>query len=1355
MCSMDNNYIPKFNQLTVLGFDKTTKYYLVDCHRYVIIRCNRNEFKTRVGPVITNNKGALIRLINLSERKHLNSRLRNVISELRAESLYSVISDTSLVFRKVFSISSKILGADSSVIQPLFLDITSLMLQHSTSTFNNWTPSYFLGFLARIASIYLRTKHFVAESLDVLLLVLGGVGLPDRVLNIFKRMNVLTSKKIGDNPNVVLDILSGISEFFHHLIEKSSWVPQFLKNYLCKLFILGKKQSFIYRMKSQLLNWDKDRKVMLDVGFRDEVRMLNQEMSVDEVFLDYVRTSPYVHIVYKRYEKLVKSLQSYESCSRVEPVCIVLEGPPGVKKTICAIKLVQLLGRSTYTHVVKPTEDGKDFYDGYNNEEVFVMDDVGQQGVSQWRMIINMVSNMKLPLDCASVDLKDTKYFDSKILVLTTNNLSNLSGLTKSDGITDIEALWRRCHIFRFNNEKDITYLHYDVYRSRFINGFPKNFNSINLKPNISGDHMTTVPWMTTIVKRLESLMNEYYSNHQLTPSQIDVMNERMDEYDFVEAESWTVDTFCVGIGSLIRDYYDYVSDMLENIVEKVVDNGSYVALAIGLTYAGVMIAKDYFRHHSKNENKEVITQEWRKAIAKSKVGSPAIFKGNVCYIAEDDSALCEVVKKQLYIFEFYKNEGGNPIYCHGYVSSHNVLLPLHVVDSVVQKCSVYLNDVEMERGNVMLDKVPFEKIFSDRMSDIAVVRFERMSVLPFKNFGYYFKPVIKDVYKDLNLVTSVGSVKLAHSVGKLEGAVKYTSAIGEHVVDNPLTYGITSPGLCGSLVVDGKYGIVGMHVAGNGDMGVSVIFSQQLLGKLNYLMSKTEGFHIENEIRENKKHVNFSGMRLHSEHTREPPKKSKLAPTNFYDFTAKTKAPVNMTAFKEVESGKNVTLEMRTVKNFKRDFSLTTYQERMLIKLFESLIPYYSPIGMKVVIKGDDRLPGMNKDSVSGLAFPAEKADYLDFSSGTMYPEFEEIYNSFYENIMNDKVELEHVLQYFTLKDELRPVDKVNRPRAFGVDTILNQIEMKRLLGEVLINIQRRKWDTGIMIGINPYYDFDRLWKEISVTIRAWDFDFGEYDSCIMGAIQRLLNRVLLERFQGSENDKKMLEFQLNMVVSSFILVKDRIFMKTHGVLSGRWETNLFDSIYNKAYSFLYYLDACEKQKHKPSVENYFAVLKDFVQGDDKLCGVTSDAPYMDAVSMANYLTGLGMTVTTGNKGNVTEKDVPKHELTFLKRKFSRHNQIGRVMGLLSKETLDNMLGFYDTSKDYVECISGKLSVYQREYYLYEHEYKQQMTKLKEYCKGKRLPMEFLDEDYILDLYQNYPEFTYNLTRKELDKIY
>lgn len=1353
---MDSTHILRFNQLTVLGFDKKTKYYLVDCHRYVIIRCNRNEFKTRVGPVITNNRGALIKLINSSERRHLNTRLRVMISGLQAESLYTMINDTSLIFKKVFSIGGKILSADAHVIQPLFLDITSLMLQHSTTTYNNWTPSYFLGFLARVASIYMRTKRFVAESLDVLLLVLGGMGLPDRVLNIFKRMNVLTSKKIGDNPNLILDMLSGISEFFHHMIENSDWVPQVLKNYLCKLFILGKKQSFIYRMKSQLFSWDKDRKVMLDVTFRDEVRKLNQEIGMDEVFLDYIRTSPYVHVLFKKYEKLVKSLQSYESCSRVEPVCIVLEGPPGVKKTISAIKLVQLLGRSTYTHVVKPTEDGKDFYDGYNNEEVFVMDDVGQQGISQWRMIINMVSNMKLPLDCASVDLKDTKYFDSKILVLTTNNLSNISGLTKSDGITDIEALWRRCHIFRFNSENDVTYLHYDVNRSRFINGFPKNFNRNNLKANIQGDHMNVIPWMTTIVKRLESLMNEYYCSHQLTPSQIELMNEKMEEYDFVEAESWFSDLSFTGIGSVIKDYYDYVSDLLENVAKKLfLENGTYTTLAIGLTYAGILITKDYFSRYSKNDSKESITQEWRKAVVKSKVGNPVIYKGNVCLIAEDDSAICESVKKQLYIFEFYKNEGGNPVYCHGYVSSHNALLPLHVVDSVAQKCSVYLNDVEMEKGNLMLDKVPFEKVFSDRMSDVAVVRFEKMTILPFKNYGYYFKPVIKDVYKNLSLVTSVGNVKLSHSVGKLEGAVRYASSIGEHVVENPLTYSVTSPGLCGSLVVDDKYGIVGMHVAGNGDMGVSVIFSQQLLGKLNHHMSKVEGFHIENEIKENKKHVNFSGMRIHSDYVKEPPKKSRLEPTNFYDFTAKTKVPANMTAFRDANSGENKTLEVRTMKNFKKDFSLDYYQTRMLKKLFERLIPYYSPLDMKTVIKGDDRIQGMNRDSVSGLAFPADKDEYLDFSSGVMYPEFESEYNLFYENVMNDKIKLDHVLQYFTLKDELRPKEKQNKPRAFGVDTILNQIEMKRLLGEVLIHTQKRKWDTGIMIGFNPYKDFDKLWREISTTIRSWDFDFGEYDSCIMGSIQRVLNEVLIERFKGNENDKKMLEFQLNLVITSYVLIKNRIYMKTHGVLSGRWETNLFDSIYNKAYSYLYYLDCCEKQNRKASVENFFQVLKDYVQGDDKLCGVTSDEPYMDAVSMANYLTSLGMTVTTGSKGNVTEKEVPKHELTFLKRKFSRHNKIGRVMGQLSKETLDNMLGFYDNSKDYVSCITGKLSVYQREYYLYENEYEDQMTKLKDYCTAKRLPIELLDSDYILDLYQNYPEFLFDLTRKELDKMY
>ena len=40
--------------------------------------------------------------------------------------------------------------------------------------------------------------------------------------------------------------------------------------------------------------------------------------------------------------------------------------------------VVEALGEPFYAHCVKAVMDGKDFYDNYNNEPVFYMDDVGQ-----------------------------------------------------------------------------------------------------------------------------------------------------------------------------------------------------------------------------------------------------------------------------------------------------------------------------------------------------------------------------------------------------------------------------------------------------------------------------------------------------------------------------------------------------------------------------------------------------------------------------------------------------------------------------------------------------------------------------------------------------------------------------------------------------------------------------------------------------------------------------------------------------------------------------------------------------------------------------------------------------------------
>jgi len=156
---------------------------------------------------------------------------------------------------------------------------------------------------------------------------------------------------------------------------------------------------------------------------------------------------------------LRKLKEQLKNSSRIEPSCFIFDGPPGTLKSVTLTKLLPLLGKTVYVHHVKTMEDGKDFYDMYDNQEVFYMDDVGQQGRSQWRNLINWVSCVPLPLDCATASLKNTKLFNSEIILLTTNQFMNLHGFTAQDGVSDPRALFRRAIVFDWSQTETISEL--------------------------------------------------------------------------------------------------------------------------------------------------------------------------------------------------------------------------------------------------------------------------------------------------------------------------------------------------------------------------------------------------------------------------------------------------------------------------------------------------------------------------------------------------------------------------------------------------------------------------------------------------------------------------------------------------------------------------------------------------------------------------------------------------------------------------------------------------------------------------------------------------------------------------------
>ena len=146
--------------------------------------------------------------------------------------------------------------------------------------------------------------------------------------------------------------------------------------------------------------------------------------------------------------------------ARNEPVTIVLRGAAGVGKTKLVQKLASL-GIIEAGKVTKGMSEGEiakaisqniyarkadnDFWDGYQNQAVTVYDDFGQMVDSvtapnrEYIEIIGLGNTFQMPLTMAHLTNKGNVFFDSKMLILTTNK-QTLNPVS----LTCAEALHRR-----------------------------------------------------------------------------------------------------------------------------------------------------------------------------------------------------------------------------------------------------------------------------------------------------------------------------------------------------------------------------------------------------------------------------------------------------------------------------------------------------------------------------------------------------------------------------------------------------------------------------------------------------------------------------------------------------------------------------------------------------------------------------------------------------------------------------------------------------------------------------------------------------------------------------------------------
>jgi len=408
---------------------------------------------------------------------------------------FIMLENAKMMLDKITSKASKL----------LFLDIMALLLNLREGYL---TATKLLSVLLQLYTIHARYVDLLSPqprmytpqagtTLTDLILGFSLLGLPSDVLNAIKTFTALTGKRVFES-ELFLDMAE---KLFTSLIIIVKWVSCPFAD--CRIIsedneklILGMLEKmgtsvFMHRdIKTVCDIYTKyiaNPQVLFDPTFRQEIMTKYNALKTSPSFLSYVQNSnnKYFATTWNLFESnVVKSCQAFDTSGRDEPICFVFEGEAGSGKSCIMNSFVALLkesGMTTICHSVPAAEDGKDFYDDYENQDVFVMDDVGQQGKSQWRYLINYVSPVKYPLPCATASKKNTKFFNSKIVLCTTNHFRDLNGFTSSDCISEPEALYRRAHVININRgssdhfSQDFSYYKYDhinskVWENKFIN---------------------------------------------------------------------------------------------------------------------------------------------------------------------------------------------------------------------------------------------------------------------------------------------------------------------------------------------------------------------------------------------------------------------------------------------------------------------------------------------------------------------------------------------------------------------------------------------------------------------------------------------------------------------------------------------------------------------------------------------------------------------------------------------------------------------------------------------------------------------------------------------------------------------
>ena len=1232
-----------------------------------------------------------------------------IVDPLIDSNVYSVMKDYGMSLIRILISVCRIVGEQGLSV----LSLSSLLLD--------------------IYGLVNKTELFKPESLESILIAGVSTVLPGPLISIVKKMSLLTGKKLFDDNGFIFEFFTLLSKALTYII---SFFPTTIKEYMNSVLdLFGLSEfMFIYRAQLLLAKYSKNKHIILNDAFRTDVKNLNKELHNLNLKKFFSKNKPLSDVAIE-FERINKAVNSYEQTSRQEPCCFVFQGPPGCRKSVTVNKVIATLRLTHYSHTVKCSEDSKDWYDSYNNEDIFYMDDVGQMGKSQWRNLINWVSAVKLPLDCAEASLKDTKYFNSEIILLTTNNFTNLQGFTTKDCIETPEALWRRGYVFDFqhvigegNMMRGVAFFkYYDINTKQFVQAFPPDFEEFLRGRNVDlqtycdvEDQSSFLSWITTIIMGIKALKKSQLSNNTLLEEDI----------NFIRASNpFMAESGFDSVKNIVTTYFQHALEVCKNLLADFLTMVTIQPmLACSALVLGLLATTLIYKC------KENFHQEGAFVSISNNVSENDSFvdKFETLNLKGSHSMLPKVASQMFEIDMICTEDGiSKSISCYSLISGRKMLVPYHLVLDRNLQVVIYKN---RSRNHRIVDHAPVNLVYKNVENDVAIVVLSDGYPSPFPKLASCFQPLNRD--NPIGLVFPNKIIKIEGILSNSEqyGPIVYSVGEMRNEVVNPLTYNdLHFPGMCGTVAITNQGHILGMHVAGHDKqkIGVTLQWTQACRQELfNILSSNDYGLKIATQI--NDKIVDeCSGIKINTDLSVYVPKNSNFVKSPLYGVFEISRQPANLSVHGP-HTVKDVSKTSRSPIGPVNQDELN-FAGDLLDLYFED----FDDLTEHEIVKGDEMLAPINKKSSNGIFSIKDKLDCFDFEQGTFKDGFRDLYNEFEHRMTTGDIEAKDIAWFETLKDELRNVEK-KEPRSFRVSPVTMQVLTKKCFGKMVKKIVKNRWFNEIMIGINPFSEWPKLYQCIQGG-RSWGGDVGKYDKCMRVQVQLLVAQKILKYYKGSL--PQAARNILQNIAFNIVVINDDSWILNHSLPSGCWLTAIFNSLVNRVYTAMWYYREMKNNGQKIDYLKFHEHVSDPVFGDDRLnrCKDPTLAGFLNAITMEKFFNSLGMDMTDSLKGKIIAPFQPVEEITFLKRYFRFHPEIGKITCPLDLRTVYSTLSWLDSSKEDQDLVlRDKINAFQREIFLHYDLYEKDIEILEHACIERNILFSCLPKSYLLKLYNN-----------------